>query len=130
MDVSKLDPETMAKTEVFAEGGEMGATMRALHRSETALGPVASWSLTLCMMVVFRWPIAFPAALVGAAVLSALERILGPRARQNTLRRWGSPPASAFRVIGDIIGPLIRYPVLWRPRWAWKFFPWNPPPRL
>ena len=111
MDVSKLDPETMAKTEVFAEGGEMGATMRALDWSETALGPVASWSLTLCMMVRFLLANRFPLLLWWGPQFCQLYNdpyrpVLGTKHPTS----MGQPASQCFPEIWDIIGPLIQTP--------------------
>lgn len=52
--------ESTAKDEVFAGGGEMGAIMHALDWSQTALGPVESWSIALRMMAKFLVANRFP----------------------------------------------------------------------
>jgi PAS domain S-box-containing protein len=95
----------------LAGGGEMGAAMRALDWSQTPIGPVASWSPSLRMMVRFLLANRFPLLLWwGPQYVSiyndAYRPVLG------TKHPWalGQPVSTCWSEIWHVLQPLIDTP--------------------
>ena len=78
MDVLKCDPEAMAKAEVLAGGGDMGAAMMRAHDwSSSPLGPVEKWPQSLRTSVSTCLNSRFAILdLVGVGAGHALQRLL------------------------------------------------------
>src|SRR5215470_8272964 len=107
-----------AHTAVSWLGGdsEMGAAIQALDWSQTPIGPIASWSPSLRMMVRFLLANRFPLLLWwGPQYVSiyndAYRPVLG------TKHPWalGKPVSECWSEIWHILRPLIDTPFL---RWA------------
>ena len=95
----------------LAGGGEMGALMRALDWAQTPIGPVASWSPSLRMMVRFLLANRFPLLLWwGPQYVSiyndAYRPVLG------TKHPWalGQPVSTCWSEIWHVLQPLIDTP--------------------
>src|SRR5688572_1244703 len=92
----------------LAGGGDMGALMRSIDWSGTALGPVQSWSQTLRMMVrlilsnnlqMFLW--------LGPEFIQIYNDASRPVLGDKHPRSMGQPAAECWAEIWHIIGPLI-----------------------
>jgi signal transduction histidine kinase/CheY-like chemotaxis protein len=92
-------------------GGEMGALIRSMDWSKTAIGPIESWSPTLRMMVSFLLANRFPLLLWwGPQYISiyndAYRPILGVKHPQS----MGQPVSECWSEIWHILQPLIDTP--------------------
>src|SRR5262245_34504905 len=95
----------------FAGGGEMGVLMRALDWAQTAIGPVASWSPALQMIVRLLLANRFQLILWWGPEFcqlynDAYRPILGAKHPQS----MGQPARECWPEIWHIIGPLIEKP--------------------
>src|SRR5215510_2062766 len=108
------DPHIQADPTVkhwLSGGGEMGAMIRALDWSQTPIGPIASWSPSLRMMVRFLLANRFPLLLWwGPQYVSiyndAYRPVLG------TKHPWalGQPVSTCWSEIWHVLQPLIDTP--------------------
>lgn len=110
-DQVKRPSELIAKEQVFAGGGEMGAVMRGLDWSQTALGPVETWSLALRMMARFLLANRFPLLLWWGPDFcqlynDAYRPVLGAKHPHFV----GRPVSECWNEIWHILEPLIRTP--------------------
>ena len=92
-------------------GGEMGAVIRALDWAQTPIGPPASWSPSLRMMVRFLLSNRFPLLLWWGPHFCQLYNdpyrpVLGTKHPQS----MGQPASACWSEIWHIIGPLIETP--------------------
>jgi hypothetical protein len=97
-------------------GGQMGAVMRSMDWSKTPIGPVASWSPTLQMMVrlilsnrlqMFLW--------WGPRFIQIYNDASWPALGDKHPRSMGQPASECWAEIWHIIGPLIETPFLGGP---------------
>src|SRR6476646_4044782 len=110
--MSSVYPEAIAG-EVFIGGGEMGALMRSLDWSQTALGPVQGWSQSLRtavrIMLTSRQPMF---VWWGEDLINlyndAYRNILGGK-HPGAL---GQPAAQVWREIWDQVGPRAESAIL------------------
>jgi len=108
MDVLNPDPEAMAKAEVFAGGGEMGAAMRAHDWSSSPLGTAEKWpqslrtSVSTCLNSRFAIVIWWGPEMV-TLYNDAFTPILG-NAHPTAL---GCPARQVWPEIWDIVGPML-----------------------
>lgn len=97
--------------ECLAGVGEMGAVIRAIDWAQTPIGPVASWSPSLRMMVSFLLANRFPLLLWWGPQFCQLYNdpyrpVLGTKHPQS----MGQPASQCWPEIWHIIGPLIETP--------------------
>src|SRR5689334_13997692 len=95
----------------LAGGGEMGALMRSMNWSETPIGPVATWSPALQMLVRLLLVNRFQLFLWWGPSFcqiynDASRPILGKKHPKST----GQPASECWAEIWHIIGPLIETP--------------------
>jgi PAS domain S-box-containing protein len=97
-----------AGLDCLAGGGDMGALMRSIDWSGTALGPVQCWSQTLRMMVrlilsnrlqMFLW--------LGPELIQIYNDASRPVLGDKHPRSMGRPAAECWAEIWHIIGPMI-----------------------
>ncbi|MBY0527307.1 MAG: response regulator [Gemmataceae bacterium] len=92
-------------------GGEMGALMRSLDWSKTAIGPVESWSPALQMMVRMLLANRFPMLLWwGPRYVQLYNDAYRPIPGAKHPRSMGQPAGECWPEIWHIIGPLIDTP--------------------
>jgi signal transduction histidine kinase/DNA-binding response OmpR family regulator len=107
----EIKPTAPDEAAWIAGGGEMGALIRALDWSQTAIGPMQDWSPTLRMMIPFLLANRFPLLLWwGPEYVSiyndAYRPVLG------TKHSWalGKPVSECWSEIWHILKPLIDTP--------------------
>ena len=96
-------------SEVLAGGGEMGALMRSIDWSQTAVGPVAGWPQSLRTALSILLETGFPMYIAwGPRLHPVLQRRLpaDPRLDQAP-GRHGAGTRETFAEIWDIIGPMF-----------------------
>jgi len=108
MDVLNCDPEAMAKAEVFAGGGEMGATMRSFDWRSSPLGPVEKWAQSLRTSVSTCLNSRF-AILVwwGPELVMLYNDSYAPIIGTKHPKALGSPGREVWPEIWEIIGPML-----------------------
>ncbi len=101
----------LAVERVFPGDGEMARLMRAVDWSQTPLGPVATWSPSLRMMVRFLLANRFPLLLWwGPDFLQLYNDPYRPVLGTKHPKSLGQPANECFPEIWDVIGPLIETP--------------------
>lgn len=92
-------------------GGEMGALIRSMDWSKTAIGPIESWSPTLRMMVSFLLANRFPLLLWwGPKYCQLYNDAYRPVLGTKHPFSMGQPVNECWSEIWHIIGPLIDTP--------------------
>jgi PAS domain S-box-containing protein len=92
----------------LAGGGDMGALMRSIDWSGTALGPVQGWSQTLLMMVRLILSNPLPMFLwLGPEFIQIYNDACRPVLGDKYPRSMGQPAAECWAEIWHIIGPMI-----------------------
>lgn len=105
------EPTQSESPEWLSGGGEMGALIRAKDWSRTALGPVASWSPALRMMVRFLLANRFPLLLWwGADYISIYNDPYRPVLGNKHPWALGLPVRECWSEIWHILQPLIDMP--------------------
>ncbi len=95
----------------LADGGEMGALMRATNWSDTPIGPAGSWSQSLRMMVSLLLANRFPLLLWwGPQYISIYNDAYRPILGQKHPRSIGQPVSECWAEIWHILKPLIDTP--------------------
>jgi len=92
-------------------GGEMGDLIRSIDWSKTPLGPLASWSSNLKMMVRFLLANRFPLLLWwGPEFIQIYNDPYRPILGTKHPKSMGQPTSECWAEIWHIIGPLIETP--------------------
>ncbi|MGH7649908.1 MAG: ATP-binding protein, partial [Gemmatimonadaceae bacterium] len=108
---STTHPTPPALPDLFADGGEMGAVMRAVDWSKTPIGPVESWPDSLRMMVRLLLVNRFPMLLWwGPQYVQLYNEAYRPVLGSKHPRSMGQPASECWPEIWHIIGPLIDTP--------------------
>ena len=95
----------------FPAGGETGALIRATDWSKTALGPIATWSPSLRMMVSFLLANRFPLLLWwGPQYISIYNDAYRPILGTKHPKSMGQPVSECWAEIWQILKPLIDTP--------------------
>ena len=103
--------KTPVAQDFFTGGGEMGALMRAKDWSETPIGPVEGWSLSLRMMVSFLLANRFPLLLWwGPEYVSIYNDAYRPVLGAKHPRSLGQSVRECWAEIWDLLKPLIDTP--------------------
>src|SRR5215472_11749950 len=98
-------------SQLFADGGEAGTIMQAMDWSQTPLGPLESWSQSLCMMIRLLLANRFPLLLWWGPQFCQLYNdpyrpVLGTKHPES----MGQPASECWPEIWDVIGPLVETP--------------------
>jgi PAS domain S-box-containing protein len=95
----------------LADGGEMGARIRALDWSKTPIGPIEGWSLSLRIMVSFMLANRFPLLLWwGSDYISIYNDAYRPVLGSKHPWALGTPVRECWSEIWDVLRPLIDAP--------------------
>ena len=106
-DVSRTEP-LRQNAEFLTGGGQMGALMRAMDWSETALGVVETWPQSLRTSVSICLSCAFPILIWwGPDLVMLYNDDYRPVLGQKHPRALGQPGRECWREIWDIIGPML-----------------------
>jgi hypothetical protein len=108
MDVLNCDPEALAKAEVLAGGGDMGALMRSHDWSSSPLGPVEKWPQSLRTSVSTCLNSRF-AILVwwGPQLVMLYNDSYAPIIGTKHPKALGCPGREVWPEIWEIIGPML-----------------------
>jgi PAS domain S-box-containing protein len=105
------DVSRSAGLDCLAGGGDMGALMRSIDWSGTALGPVQGWSQTQRMMVRLILSNRLPMFLwLGPEFIQIYNDACRPVLGDKHPRSMGQPAAECWAEIWHIIGPMIETP--------------------
>jgi len=97
--------------DVLADGGEMGALMRAIEWSKTPLGPVDRWSQALRTMVGLLLRNRFPLLVWwGPRFVQLYNDAYRPIPGTKHPKSMGQPAAECWGEIWHIIGPMVEAP--------------------
>jgi hypothetical protein len=117
-DGAQVNPDTThARSDDFlAGGGEMGALMRSIDWSRTAVGPVSEWSQALRMMVGLLLRNRFPLILWwGPKFVQFHNDTYRPIPGDKHRKSLGQPASECWSEIWHIIGPMIEAPFSGQP---------------
>ena len=99
----------MAREDLFAGGGEMGALMRATDWSKTKLGPVETWPRSLKTMLGVVLGSRFPMLLWwGPDLLHLYNDAYRPILRDKHPGSLAQPAAEIWAEVWDVAGPMAR----------------------
>ncbi|HEV2100946.1 MAG TPA: PAS domain-containing protein, partial [Stellaceae bacterium] len=106
-----LEERSEAAFDFLADGGEMGALIRATDWSKTALGAVEGWSQSLRMMVSFLLANRFPLLLWwGPNYISIYNDAYRPILGTKHPTSMGQPVSECWSEIWHVLKPLIDTP--------------------
>ena len=109
--------------DLFADGGEMGALMRATDWSKTKLGPIESWPSSLKTMLGVVLGSRFPMMIWwGPELLQLYNDAYRPILRHKHPASLAQPGAQCWAEVWDEAGPLVRSiqegePATWMEDW-------------